>query len=66
MLVGAYTYAALNIGSGIRSTVYQYYDPLIKFSLVEIFQGALGQTGGLILGVFVSLILAGLLAGLLA
>ena len=66
MLVGAYTYAVLNIGSAIRSTVYQYYDPLIKFSLVESFQGALGQTGGLILGVFVSLVLAGLLAGLIA
>jgi len=66
MLVGAYTYAAINIASGIRSTVYQYYDPLLKFSLVETLQGALGQSFGLILGVFVSLILAGLLAGLLA
>jgi len=66
MLVGAYTYAAINIASGIRSTVYQYYDPLLKFSLVETLQGALGQSFGLVLGVFVSLILAGLLAGLIA
>ena len=28
MLVGAYTFAAINISSGIRSTVYQYYEPL--------------------------------------
>jgi branched-chain amino acid transport system permease protein len=66
MLVGAYAYAAINISSGIRATVYQYYDPLLKFSLVESLQSALGQSFGLILGVFLSLLLAGLLAGLLA
>ena len=38
MLVGAYTFAVLNISSGIRSTVYQYYDPLLKFSLTETFK----------------------------
>ena len=66
MLVGAYAYAALNVSSGIRSTVYQYYDPLLKFSLTEILQGALGNTFGTITGVFISLIIAGLLAAVLA
>ena len=58
MLVGAYTFAAINISSGIRSTVYQYYDPLLKFSLTETLQNALGNTAGTVLGVFVSLLLA--------
>ena len=58
MLVGAYAFAAINISSGIRSTVYQYYDPLLKFSLTETLQNALGNTAGTVLGVFVSLLLA--------
>ena len=66
MLVGAYTFAAINISSGIRSTVYQYYEPLLKFSLTETLQGALGNTAGTVLGVFISLLLAGLLAAVLA
>ena len=66
MLVGAYTFAAINISSGIRSTVYQYYDPLLKFSLTETLQNALGNTAGTVLGGFVSLLLAGLLAAGLA
>ena len=66
MLVGAYTFAAINISSGIRSTVYQYYDPLLNFSLTETLQGALGNTAGTVLGVFISLLLAGLLAAVLA
>ena len=66
MLVGAYTFAAINISSGIRSTVYQYYDPLLKFSLTETLQNTLGNTAGTVLGVFVSLLLAGLLAAGLA
>ena len=57
---------AINISSGIRSTVYQYYDPLLKFSLTETLQNALGNTAGTVLGVFVSLLLAGLLAAGLA
>ena len=66
MLIGAYAYAALNVSSAIRDTVYQYYDPLLKFSLTESLQGVLGFTGGQILGVFISLIISGLLAALLA
>ena len=52
MLVGAYAFAAINISSGIRST--------------ETLQNALGNTAGTVLGVFVSLLLAGLLAAGLA
>ena len=66
MLVGAYAFAAINISSGIRSTVYQYYDPLLKFSLTETLQNVLGNTAGTVLGVFVSLLLAGFLAAVLA
>ena len=66
MLVGAYTFAVLNISSGIRSTVYQYYDPLLKFSLTETLQNVLGNTAGTVLGVFISLLLAGFLAAVLA
>lgn len=66
MLVGAYAFAAINISSGIRSTVYQYYEPLLKFSLTETLQNALGNTAGTVLGVFISLLLAGLLAAVLA
>ena len=58
MLVGAYAFAAINISSGIRSTVYQYYEPLLKFSLTETLQNALGNTAGTVLGVFISLVLA--------
>ena len=66
MLIGAYTFAAINISDGVRSTVYQYYDPLFKASLTETLQRALGNTAGTVVGVFISLLLAGLLAGLIA
>jgi branched-chain amino acid transport system permease protein len=66
MLVGAYTYAVLNIASSFKDTVYQYYDPAIKFSLTESLQGVLGSTMGSVVGITISLILAGLVAALLA
>ena len=66
MLIGAYTFAAINISDGVRATVYQYYDPLFKASLTETLQRALGNTAGTVVGVFISLLLAGLLAGLIA
>ena len=66
MLVGAYTYAALNIASSSKSIVYQYYDPAIKFSITESLSNALGTAIGSTLGVFISLILAGLVAAFLA
>ena len=46
--------------------MYQYYDPLLNFSLTETLQNALGNTAGTVLGVFISLLLAGLLAAVLA
>ena len=66
MLIGAYSFAILNISSSVRGTVYQYYDPVLKFSLTETLQGVLGNTGGEIAGVFLSLMAAGLLAAFLA
>ncbi len=66
MLIGAYTFATINISDALRPTVYQYYEPLLHFSLTETLQSALGQTAGTALGVTVSLLLAGLLAAALA
>lgn len=66
MLVGAYTYAALNIASATKPIVYQYYDPLIKFSITESLQGIFGAAAGNVIGIAISLILAGLAAAFLA
>jgi len=65
MLIGAYTYAIFTIPSSARDTVYQYYDAAIRVSFPEVFSGALGGFGTA-LGVFVAVILAGLLAAVLA
>lgn len=70
MLIGAYTYAVLSIPAGSRASVYQYFDGgLIKFSIPEIFSNALGgflgefgYTLGEYIGMFIPMILAGLLA----
>ena len=60
MLVGAYTYAILTIASASRDSVYYLYGgSALHFSLPELFGGG---AVGLILGVFVALILAGLVA----
>ena len=60
MLVGAYTYAILTIPSASRDSVYYLYGgSALHFSLPELFGGG---AVGLILGVFVALILAGLVA----
>ena len=65
MLLGAYTYAVLNIADASRATVYQYYSPVITFSVTEQLQNVLGGAGT-VLGVALSLILAGLVAALFA
>lgn len=65
MLVGAYTYASLNIASGTKSIVYQYYTPLFRFSISEVLANAMGPFGQA-LGITLSLILAGILAAVLA
>lgn len=60
MLVGAYTYAILTIPVASRDSVYYLYGgSAIHFSLPELFGGG---TVGLILGVLLGLILAGLVA----
>lgn len=74
MLIGAYTYAVLSIPAGSRDSVYQYFDGgLIKFSIPEIFSdafgGVLGEFGyglGEYIGMFIPMILAGLLAAAVA
>lgn len=66
MLIGAYTYAALNIASDTKAIVYQYYNPAIKFSITEVLQNTFGSAVGSVLGITVSLILAGLAAAFLA
>ena len=65
MLIGAYTYAIFTIPSDARETVYQYYEPLIKFSIPESLGGAMGPFGT-VLGVTVAVIFAGLVAALFA
>ncbi len=60
MLLGAYTYAILTIPAASRDSVYYLYGgSAIHFSLPELFGGGVF---GLILGVLIALILAGLVA----
>ena len=60
MLVGAYTYAILTIPAASRDSVYYLYGgSVVNFSLPELFGGG---AVGLILGVLLALILAGLVA----
>ena len=61
MLVGAYTYAIFTIPLDYKQLVYRYYDPAIIFSLPEILENAMGGFG-MILGVVIAIILAGLVA----
>ena len=65
MLVGAYTYAIFSIPAAARDTVYQYYDAVIRISFPEVFGNAMGGFGT-VLGVTLSVILAGLASALLA
>ena len=65
MLIGAYTYAIFSIPSEARDTVYQYFTAAVRFSFPEMFGKAMGPVGT-ILGVTVSVILAGLIAALFA
>lgn len=65
MLIGAYTYAIFSIPAAARDTVYQYYDAVVRISFPEIFGNAMGGFGT-VLGVTLSVILAGLAAALLA
>ena len=61
MLLGAYTYAIFTIPLESRTMVYRYYDPLINFSFPEVLGNAMGGFG-MVLGVVIALVLAGLVA----
>lgn len=65
MLLGAYSYAALNIATSSKPIVYQYYSPVLNFSITEILSNAFGGFGT-VLGVTISLIIAGLVASFIA
>ena len=61
MLLGAYTYAIFTIPVADRAFVYQYYDCIVNFSFPEALGSVMGSFG-VLLGIFFSLILAGLVA----
>ena len=65
MLIGAYTYAIFSIPSDARDTVYQYFTAAVRFSFPEALGNALGPVGT-VLGVTISVLLAGLAAALFA
>ena len=67
MLVGAYTYAILSIPVAKRAGVYQYYDGgIVKFSIPEMFENILGDPVGTVIGMLLTLVIAGLVAAFLA
>jgi len=66
MLIGAYTYAIFTIPLSQRATVYYLYikpgvDPTIQFSFPEVLGNAMGGFG-MVTGVLIAIILAGLIA----
>ena len=72
MLLGAYTFAILNVPMSVKDQVYYLYGgSAVKFSLVDLFEGLLGATGAggaaaMVLAVVAGLIAAGLVAALFA
>ena len=72
MLLGAYTFAILNVPMAAKDQVYYLYGgSAVKFSLVDLFENMLGTTGAggavaMVLAVVVGLIAAGLVASLFA
>lgn len=65
MLLGAYTYAIFSIPMAERASVYKYYDCVVNVSFPELLGNVLGGPG-MILGVAVSMILAGAVAAAFA
>lgn len=61
MLLGAYTYAIFTIPQADRAAVYKYYDCVVNLSFPEVLGNAMGGFG-MLLGVLIALILAGLAA----
>ena len=72
MLLGAYTFAILNVPMAAKDQVYYLYGgSAVKFSLMDVFQSIFGAAGAggavaMVLAVLVGLILAGLVAALFA
>lgn len=63
MLLGAYTYAALNVSVSQQAAVYQRYaNGGLGFSMSELIPGGFGT----VIGVLISLVLAGCVAGFFA
>ena len=66
MLIGAYAYAIFQIPADQHDAVYQYFEGgAIKWGLSEVLSGSLGVFGQYI-GMFIPMIFAGLLAGVIA
>ena len=73
MLIGAYAYAIFSIPKDQHAAVYQYFDGgLFQFSIPDILMNALGGEGSLggvigeYMGIFILIIFAGALTGLIA
>ena len=72
MLLGAYTFAILNVPMAAKDQVYYLYGgSAVKFSLVDMFESMLGTSGAggaiaMVLAVLVGLIAAGLVAAIFA
>jgi len=60
MLIGAYSYAIFSIPSAERVNVYRYYDHAITLSFPEVLGNLLGGPG-ILLGVVISIIVAGII-----
>ena len=66
MLLGAYTYAILTVPMSVKDQVYYLFGgSAVKFSLPDLF-GGVDTPAGLVLGVLIALILAGLVAAFFA
>ncbi|MCL2128149.1 MAG: branched-chain amino acid ABC transporter permease, partial [Treponema sp.] len=65
MLLGAYTYAIFTIPLSFRPLVYRYYESAVNFSFPEVLGNAMGGFG-MVLGVIIALVLAGLAAAAVA
>ena len=72
MLLGAYTFAILNVPMAAKDQVYYLYGgSAVKFSLMDLFQSLFGSAGAggavaMVCAVLVGLLLAGLVAALFA
>ncbi len=68
MLIGAYAYGILSIPADARASVYQYFDGgIVQFSIPELLSGSfLGADVGNMLGVIITLIIAGCCAAVFA